>query len=121
MLSRIQHALRGLGSALQRPEILLHGFIGAAVVVLGGISCLDQTSWGLVVLAIALVLSAEMLNSALEELSDAHIPVPHAHIRRAKDLSASAVLVAALGSFVIGAIVFLPPWLAGELGSCLLF
>lgn len=120
MISRFSHAFRGLATALRRQEILVHGGIALGVTALGVVTCLDRTSWALVVLAITVVLVAEIINSALEELADVHVPVPLPSIRRAKDFSAATVLVAAIGAVAIGALIFLPPWLSGQAGSCLL-
>jgi diacylglycerol kinase (ATP) len=59
-------------------------------------------------LAIALVWVAEAFNSALEALADAVHPNRDPRVGRSKDLAAGAVLVAAIASAVIGALVFGP-------------
>ncbi|MGH7337754.1 MAG: diacylglycerol kinase, partial [Myxococcota bacterium] len=56
----------------------------------------------------ALVWVAEAFNSALEALADAVHPERDARVGRAKDTAAGAVLVAAIASAVIGALVFGP-------------
>ena len=64
--------------------------------------------WIVILLCIALVISLEMLNSALEKLCDMVQPNYHATIKVIKDVSAGAVLVATIISVVIGIIIFLP-------------
>lgn len=61
-----------------------------------------------VVLAVALVLFAELANTAVEAAVDLAHPDHHPLARTAKDLAAGAVLVAAAGAAVTGLLVFLP-------------
>ena len=68
-------------------------------------------------LAIALVLAAECLNTALESLADAVAPDPHPLVARAKDAAAGGVLLAAIGAAVIGLLVLGPPLLAWLRGT----
>ncbi|TBH21845.1 diacylglycerol kinase family protein [Thermus thermamylovorans] len=65
-----------------------------------------------VLLLIALVLSLELLNTALEALTDLVSPVYHPLAKRAKDTAAAAVLVASLSALLVGLYLFLPPLLA---------
>jgi len=62
-------------------------------------------SWALVALAIALVVTAELLNTALEAVVDLVSPEEHPLAKRAKDIAAAGVLVASLGAAAAGAIV----------------
>ncbi|AEV16480.1 Diacylglycerol kinase [Thermus sp. CCB_US3_UF1] len=68
-----------------------------------------------VLLLIALVLSLELLNTALEALTDLASPVYHPLAKRAKDTAAAAVLLASLLALLVGLYLFLPP-LLGRLG-----
>lgn len=58
--------------------------------------------------AIALVMVAELINTAIEAAVDLAMPERHPLAKRAKDASAGAVLVAAVCAAVVGGIVFLP-------------
>ena len=81
----------------------------AAIVILAGtyfdISCAE---WVAIIGCIALVLSLEMFNSAMEKLSDMVEPNYHLTIKAIKDICAGAVLWSALISIIIGAIIFIP-------------
>lgn len=55
-----------------------------------------------------MVFITEMLNTAIEFLSDFVSPGIHPQIKKVKDVSAAAVLIASIGAIVIGIIVFLP-------------
>jgi undecaprenol kinase len=74
------------------------------VIVLGAVLRLGPVGWALIVFAIALVLVAELLNTAIEASVDLISPADHPLAKRAKDAAAAAVLVAAGGAVVIGAL-----------------
>lgn len=118
MFSRFRHALSGLSVVLRRRELSLHVAAASSVVAIGILLCLDVVQWALVTLAIGFVLVAEIVNSAVEEVGNAVAPRRHQGIRLAKDISAAAVLTAALTAAVIGLVVFVPPFL-NRTGSCL--
>lgn len=65
----------------------------------------------ILILSIILVLSLELINSQIERILDFLQPNHHPKIKRIKDLSASAVLIASLGSIVIGLLILLPYFL----------
>ena len=60
------------------------------------------------VLTIALVLVVEAVNTALETLCDLVSPSYHPLVKRAKDVAAAAVLLAALAAVAIAALLFVP-------------
>jgi len=84
--------------------------LAAAVVVLAAAVCfgLSPAETAVIVLAVALVMVAETLNSAIEKAVDMITGEYHPLARIAKDAAAGAVLLAAFFSAVIGALVFLP-------------
>ncbi|HEX8326874.1 MAG TPA: diacylglycerol kinase family protein [Hymenobacter sp.] len=103
------HAFRGVWAAL-RSEVHLRFHALATVVVIGlgfyyGISRLE---WALVAISVACVWSAELVNTAIEALTDLASPEYHPLAGKAKDVAAGAVLLAALGALVVGALVFGP-------------
>ena len=76
--------------------------IAVAVLVVGAFLPLPPFAWALVVVAIALVLVAELFNSALEAVVDLASPADHPLAKQAKDIAAGAVLVAAAAAVAIG-------------------
>ncbi len=103
------HALNGLGYMV-RVEGNARVHLLATLVVLGlgwglGVSAAE---WALLIIAITLVWVAELLNSALELLCDIVSPEYSDKVKRAKDMAAAAVLVAAIGAAGLGALVFVP-------------
>jgi diacylglycerol kinase (ATP) len=112
-----RYAFRGLAALLRtQPNASIH--VAAAAAACGLAAALGATrgDWLWLVAAIAGVLAAEALNSALEALADAAHPAPHPLVARAKDLGAAAVLIAAAGAAAIGLLV-LGPLLLRALGG----
>ena len=103
------YAFEGFAAAW-RSERNLRIHAAVAALALAGAALLRLPVWGwvLVVLAIALVVAAELLNSALEAVVDLVSPHDHPLAKRAKDVSAAAVLVAACGAAAAG--VLLAGW-----------
>jgi diacylglycerol kinase (ATP) len=69
---------------------------------------ISAEDWRWIVLAIAIVWTAEALNSALEGVCDVISPGFDERIGRVKDMAASGVLVVAVASAIIGLITFFP-------------
>ena len=86
----------------------IHAVSTAGVIALGFFFKLSRSEWCWIVLAIAIVWTAEALNTAFEFLADAALPNFHPVVRDAKDVAAGAVLVTAVAAMIIGAIVFWP-------------
>jgi diacylglycerol kinase (ATP) len=85
------------------------------IVVLAGLGFdLSIAEWCWVVLAITLVWAAEALNTALEFLTDLASPEFHPLAAKAKDIAAGGVLLSAMGSVVIGILIF-GPYLMNEI------
>ncbi len=67
---------------------------------------LPRTSCALLVLCFAMVMTAELLNTAMEYLCDKTADGFNQFIRDAKDTAAAAVLVCAVGAAVVGVLLF---------------
>ena len=97
--ARLRFALHGLGHALRSEQsVRLQAVAFAAVLIALLVLRPHPVWWALALLASALVIAAELMNTALEELADHLHPEAHARIRLVKDCAAGAVLVAVLGA-----------------------
>ena len=106
---RVRCAFNGLGLVFRSQDSARIQLIAAfAVVVLGVLLRVSAPEWCALVLAMALVLTAEALNTSIELIVDLASPEFHVLAGRAKDVAAGAVLIAALGSVAIGLLVFVP-------------
>jgi len=88
-------------------SFFVHFFVAAAVVAAALVLKASLVDWCLLLLCITIVLTAEMINSAIERLARAVDSEPNSHIRDALDIGSGAVLVAAIGASIVGAVVFL--------------
>ncbi len=64
--------------------------------------------WALILFAIGLVFCLEIINTIIENLADIISPDKNEKIKKIKDMSAAAVLLAAFIALVIGIIIFTP-------------
>ena len=86
--------------------------VGVVALVLAAVLRVSRVEWAIITLLIALVLTLEALNSAIEATVDLVTSEYHPLAKIAKDVAAGAVWLMAIASVVIGAIIFLPPLLA---------
>ena len=103
------HAFRGVAAAL-RTEVHLQFHAGATVAVLGlgWYFGLARWEWALVALAVGLVWSLELVNTAIEAVVNLVSPEYHPLAGRAKDVAAGAVLAGAVAALAVGLLVFGP-------------
>lgn len=113
LLKSIGHAFTGFFTALKEETSLkIQLSLGVIAVFLGFYFDISSSEWMAVVLCIAAVLSAETMNSAIENLSDKITREQDPYIKKAKDMGAGAVLVVATASIVIACIIFIPKFIA---------
>jgi diacylglycerol kinase len=79
-----------------------------AVFVAAYVLSVSATNFLFLVLAIGWVWFAEAVNTAVERLADAVTLEHHPDIKVAKDVAASAVLIASIVSVAIGITIFVP-------------
>lgn len=87
----------------------IHAAVSIAVVIVSFWLGLSPHEWAVIVLAIAMVWTAEFLNTALEAVVDLASPQQHYLARVGKDVGAAAVLIAAGSSALIGFLILGPP------------
>jgi diacylglycerol kinase (ATP) len=103
------HAFQGLGHMLRTEHnVWLHALSTVIVTAVCFYFGLTRLEWCWIVLAMALVWTAEGMNTAFEYLADAVHPERSEKIRHAKDTAAAAVLLASLGAVIIGLLVMGP-------------
>lgn len=100
-------AIQGFRTAVRTErniKVMLAG--GAFAIVLGLVVGLDAVSWAVVLLCCGVVISAELLNTAVETVVDLVSPEFHPLAGRAKDIAAAAVWVLSMLVAVVGVIVY---------------
>lgn len=102
-------ALNGLKDCILHEKNFRIQYSIALLMIVAGISfSISVTEWMVLLLCFAIVLGFEIINSAIEKLCDLVCPDFNLTIKKVKDMSASAVLLSAIISFIIGCIIFLP-------------
>lgn len=97
----------------------IHALVSITVILVGLWLKLPPRDWAVVLIAIAMVWTAEFINTALEAIVDLASPQQTYLARVSKDVGAAAVLIASLASALIGLLIIGPPlWaqLAPHLG-----
>lgn len=102
-------AFRGVWEAICDQSSFRYHFVGAAFIYsLGLFLQLPITEWAIINSAIMFVLIAELLNTAIEELSDRVTLEVDIRIRKVKDIAAGAVLVSVLNAIISGVLILGP-------------
>ncbi|NND62777.1 MAG: diacylglycerol kinase family protein [Flavobacteriaceae bacterium] len=103
------YAIKGAWMLLKNePSIQVQAVVAAGVTIAGFYYDISTTEWIFQILAIALVMSIEGLNTAAEEMADFVHPDFHDRIGYIKDVAAGAVFFAAVGAIIIAGIIYLP-------------
>lgn len=116
ILSRIAafgHALRGWMYVLKtQHNAWVHSLAAVMVVILGSWLQISPRDWAVLVLTIAMVFTAEFINTSIEAVVDLASPQKHPLAKVGKDVGAGAVLIAALAGVLIGLLILGPPFWA---------
>lgn len=105
----LRYAFRGIALMLRtQHNAWLHAVATVLILFAGFLLRFAVWEWTAIVLALAVVWTAEGLNTALEFLANAVSAEFNPIIRDAKDVAAGAVFIAALGSLIVGLLVFWP-------------
>lgn len=86
----------------------VHLFAAIVAITLSFYLKLSALEWIAVLMVIAIVIIAEIINSAIEKLADVVTREYHPKIKIVKDLGAAGVLVAAFLAVAVGLIIFMP-------------
>ena len=103
------YAIKGAWLLIRHePSIQVQCIIAILVTIAGFYFDITATEWMIQILAIGLVLAAEGLNTAVENIADFVHADYHVKIGRIKDVAAGAVFFAAVVAAVVGLIIYLP-------------
>lgn len=103
------YAISGIIQAIKSERNLKFDFIVAIIVVILGIVCkISILEWIVCTIVIGIVISAELLNTAIETVVDLCTRQKHPLAKKAKDVAAGGVLVVAISSAIVGGLIFIP-------------
>ena len=86
----------------------IHILMMLLVAIAGIILKINVIEWIICIILFAIVISAELFNTAIETVVNMITMEKNEKAKIAKDVSAGAVLVTAIGSAIVGLIIFIP-------------
>jgi diacylglycerol kinase len=86
----------------------IHLSLAVVAIALAIFVKINKGEWVALVLVMALVVMAELFNTAIEKTMDFISKEKHPQIKQIKDIAAGAVLVAATAAIIVGCFIFIP-------------
>jgi diacylglycerol kinase len=112
ILESLGFAFRGIFRAIVKERnVKIHLLATIIVIILGFALKISSLEWLILILTISVVISAEIFNTSLEAFANlmrARLNLDYYETYWVRNFSAAAVLITALGAFIIGLIIFLP-------------
>ncbi len=105
------NAGKGIISGFMERNMRVHGLATGLVFILGSWLKLNKEEWLIILLLIASIWSAELANTAIEELANIvrdELKLSYEATRRARDTAAGAVLILAIVAVIIALLIFAP-------------
>ena len=109
LMNSFKYAIQGILSSFKNERNMkIHVFIMILVVSAGIILKINKYEWIVCILCFAIVIGGELFNTAIETVVDMVMPYKNEKAKLAKDVSAGAVLILAMGAAICGLIIFVP-------------
>ncbi|MEO8412500.1 MAG: diacylglycerol kinase family protein [Ginsengibacter sp.] len=109
LFKSIQCAWNGLKICFQTERNYRIQFRITGIAFLSGIVFgINKFEWIIILLCSSLVMGLEMVNTAIEKLSDIVTTSIDPAIKKVKDIAAGAVLLVSVSSVIAGLVIFLP-------------
>ena len=109
LINSFKYAIQGIKSAFKTEQNLkIHFIVTVIVIFLGILLKIGYTEWAICFLLFGFVITAELLNTAIEVTVDLAMPQKNDKAKLAKDIAAGAVLVSSIIAVLVGIVIFLP-------------
>ena len=103
------YAIEGIVYSFKKgTHFKMHVAAAIIVIALGFIYSISTTEWLIIILISSGVISAEAINTAIEETCDLLHPNIHPRAKLAKHCAAGAVLILSIAAVIIGLMIFIP-------------
>ena len=107
------YAFTGIKTACKTEQnFLFDAIFGVLTIIIGFLLKLSAIEFAIVLVTIGLVISLELINTAIEYTIDMAMPEIHPLAKAAKDISSGAVLISAILALIVGLIIYLPKFIA---------
>lgn len=102
-----KNACAGLSWAIRtQPNFRVHLALSVLAIFLGWYFRITRTEWAVITFTIVLGLTAELVNTALESMTDLITKEWREEARIAKDVSAGMMLTTAIGAVIVALVIF---------------
>lgn len=109
IINSFKYAFEGIKSSLKTERnIKIHFSMMVLVIVAGILLDISTYEWMICIILFGMVIGGELVNTAIEEVTDLVTTEINPKAKLAKDIAAGAVLIMAITSSIIGLIIFIP-------------
>ena len=109
LLKSFKYAFEGIYTGIKiEQNMKRHIAIMIIVIIFGIMLKINITEWIICIILFGLVISMELMNTAIENTVDLITKERNQQAKIAKDVAAGAVLVSAIVSAIVGLIIFIP-------------
>ena len=109
IINSFKYAIQGILTSFKTERNMkIHISIMILVIIAGILFEINKYEWIICVICFAIVIGGELFNTAIETVVDMVMPYKNEKAKLAKDVSAGAVLVLAMGAAIVGFIIFMP-------------
>ena len=109
LIKSFTYAFRGLFKTFHEEQNLkIQTFFAVLAVVCGIFFRINRVEWLALILAIGMVLILEIVNSAVERVTDVLKPRINTYVKEIKDIMAAGVMLASITAAAVGLVIFIP-------------
>ena len=113
LINSFKYAIEGIFTSFKTEKNMkIHILIMLVVIVAGILLKSSKLEWIICIALFSIVIAGELFNTAIETVVDMVMPEKNEKAKIAKDVSAGAVLVLAIGAAIIGFMIFIPKMLS---------
>ena len=108
-INSFKYAFNGLIDTYRTEQsVWIYIPVALLVILAGFLLKISTFEWLIIILILGIILSLELINTALEAVVDLATEKYHPLAKKAKDTVSAAVLVFAITAVIIGLIIFIP-------------
>ena len=109
LIKSFKYAIQGIFTSFKTEKNMkIHIFIMLLIIATGILLKISKLEWIICIILFSIVIAGELFNTAIETVVDMVVPEKNEKAKVAKDVSAGAVLVVAIGAAIIGFMIFIP-------------
>ena len=107
IVRKFAYALYGLKTSLKEEKsLVIHLVIALLTFIVSGVLKINVTQWAIVVTMVGIVISSELMNTAIENTVDLISFKYNINVKKIKDIAAAATFILALAAVVVGLLIF---------------